>query len=310
MSGRLIIVDWGTSSFRAWLVDAASGAVLAEIGDGLGMRALSRNGFAAYCHERLGPWRDGATPVYMAGMVGAPQGWQQAPQPPLPATPESLARDVVAVADMAGVFIIPGVRVASADPAKADVMRGEEVQIFGALSLVDWDYAVLCLPGTHSKWADVEGGVLTRFSTSMTGEVHEVMLAHSVLGLAADRDAPFAEVAFDAGLSQSVRRGGLLNHLFSARARGIHGDLRAEDVASYLSGLLIGSEIAAMTPLYASGAGEILLVSNDRLAVPYGAAFSRAGLAYRHVTAREATLAGVTAIARLHAPELFSEAVS
>ena len=275
------------------------------------MRALSRDRFAAYCAERLGPWRDRAMPpIYMAGMVGAPQGWQTAPQPPLPATPESLARDVVAVADMDGVFIVPGVRAASADPAKADVMRGEEVQIFGALSLVDWDHAVLCLPGTHSKWAEVQGGVLTRFSTSMTGEVHEVMLAHSVLGLAADRDAPFAEVAFAAGLAQADRLRRSSHHLFSARARGIHGDLRAEDVASYLSGLLIGSEIAAMAPLYAGGAGEILLVSNDRLAVPYAAALSRAGLAFRHVAVREATLAGVTAIARLHAPALFSETVS
>lgn len=301
MSAPLIIIDWGTTSFRAWLV-GTDGSVRGELADGKGMRDLKREEFAGYCATRLAPWRHGGEPppIYMAGMVGAPQGWRTAPQLPLPVTLDALAAQVMPLPDMPGASIIPGVRRQGGADA-GDVMRGEEVQIFGALADAGLTDAILCLPGTHSKWARVEGHAITGFTTSMTGEVYDVMLEHSVLGLPAERGAPFAADAFASGLEQSSAPGGLLHHLFTTRARGLYGGLAPEAVESYLSGLLIGAEIAAMRPLYPEAAkGCVLLVCAPRLHMPYESAFHRAGLSCRWITARAASLRGIGAVAAHH----------
>nr|WP_321461303.1 2-dehydro-3-deoxygalactonokinase [uncultured Cohaesibacter sp.] len=302
MLQKLIIVDWGTTSFRAWLLDADTGVVLAEISQGKGMRALQRSEFADYARSQLDGWRLNdaeVIPVYLAGMVGAPQGWQQAPQPPLPMRGEELVRDIVPVEGMADTYIIPGVRQAGR-PQDADVIRGEEVQIFGAMALLGRQSGLVCLPGTHSKWCEMREGVFTRFHSSMTGEVYDVMSQHSILSLMADTGAPFDADGFDKGLEQIEGEGGLLNHLFKARARVLYGDLEQSQTASFLSGMLIGSEIKAMRSLYDCSEGEVLLVCADRLAKPYEHALTRKGVACRHISSREATLAGVRALAQLH----------
>lgn len=304
--GRVIIVDWGTTSFRAWLVDEVRGAVLEEIPDGQGMRGLKREDFAAYCTDRLAPWRIGdAPPVYLCGMVGAAQGWHTAPQPPLPVGADDLANQIVAAPGMANAYIIPGTH----QPAPAiDVMRGEEVQIFGALEQTGLRDALLCLPGTHSKWVRVENARLTAFTTSMTGEVYEVMLAHSVLGLTADKKAPFAPAAFDAGLEQAAQPGGLLHHLFTARSRGLYALLPPAETESYLSGLLIGTEIAAMRGLYPQPSDQpVLLVCTPALRTAYERAFQHAGLSCRWVAGRDATIRGVRLIAACHRVSSSSE---
>ncbi len=301
MTDRMIIVDWGTTAFRAWLVDAADGTVLAEVPEGTGMRELSRSQYASYCHDRLGAWlfETPAPPIYMAGMVGAVQGWHEAPQPPLPVSRRDLAAGVVAVAEMPNAFILPGVRRAGGG-RDADVIRGEEVQIFGALSIAGREDGTLCLPGTHSKWAAVEAGTLTRFTTSMTGEVFEIMLTHSILKLTTERDAPFDVTAFDAGLDQAREREGLLHHLFTARALALYGELVPEASASYVSGLLIGSEISAMAGLYPTDGNDLLLVSATHLRQPYERALKRAGIAYAWISSADATREGARAIAIAH----------
>nr|WP_321454652.1 2-dehydro-3-deoxygalactonokinase [uncultured Cohaesibacter sp.] len=302
MTKKLIIVDWGTSSFRAWLLEAETGTILSEIKEGKGMRALQRSEFAAYAKAQLDGWRAGSeetVPVYLAGMVGAPQGWQRAPQPPLPMKEIDLVRDIVAVEDMADTYIIPGVR-QSGLPQEADVIRGEEVQIFGALASLGLQSGLVCLPGTHSKWCEVQDGVFTRFNTSMTGEVYEVMTKHSILGLMADPDAEFDESGFEKGLEQIKGEGGLLNHLFKARARVLYGDLEEAQTASFLSGMLIGSELEAMRAIYACEDREILLVCAERLATPYRIALDHSGLKSRHISSKDASLAGVLSLARQH----------
>ncbi|PLW75314.1 2-dehydro-3-deoxygalactonokinase [Cohaesibacter celericrescens] len=303
MSDQLIIVDWGTTAFRAWLIEAESGTILAEIPDGLGMRALAREEFAAYANKQLAPWRNTPVPVYMAGMVGAPQGWQWAPQPPLPLGLSDIAQQIVPVTELDNAFIIPGVSQKGA-PQDADVIRGEEVQIWGALELTGRQSATLCLPGTHSKWAQVEAGTFTHFATAMTGEVYEVMLEHSILGLMANKKAPFNLDAFVKGLEQAEHAGGLLHHLFTARSRVLAKEIAEPETASYLSGLLIGSELTGLIPSSCSQQDEILLVCAEQLAKPYEIALSRAGYLCRHITSRDATLCGVRAVARMHNPAL------
>lgn len=301
MDANRIVVDWGTTSFRAWLVDA-KGEVLDEIPAGTGMRDMPRDAFASYCGEQLARWRSESNPipVYMAGMVGAPQGWQTAPQPILPVTLADLANQVVAAEGLHNAWIIPGTRVQRSN-SEIDVMRGEEVQIFGALDLLGKTEGLLCLPGTHSKWATVADGALTHFTTSMTGEVYEALLGHTILAKTADRAAPFNEKAFRMGLAQSHGEGGLLHLIFSARCRTLYGDLKPELTPSYLSGLLIGSEVRAMRAHYPE-ADELIVVASDALRGPYGIALAEAGFKTTLIATKAASLAGIGAVARNHKP--------
>lgn len=295
---KLIVVDWGTTAFRAWLVEA--GEVKDEIPSGTGMRDTPREEFAGYCAAQLSRWRSGANPppVYMAGMVGAPQGWQTAPQPVLPVGIEDLAAQVVAAEGLADAWIVPGCRVQKSD-AEIDVMRGEEVQIFGALDLLKRDDALFCLPGTHSKWASVAARKLVHFTTSMTGEVYETLLGHTILAKTADRAAPFDEAAFRKGLAQAGSADGLLHQLFTARCRTLYGDMTPALTPSYLSGVLIGAEVRAMRGLYPQ-ATEAVLCGSDALRGPYGIALAAVGIATVTVSAKAASLAGIGAIAARH----------
>ena len=94
----------------------------------------------------------------------------------------------------------------------AEVMRGEETQILGVPPLLR-DGGIACLPGTHSKWARVEGGRIVGFTTHMTGEAFGVLRSHTILGRMM-RDGPSDGAPFDTGLARSADPGGLLHHLF------------------------------------------------------------------------------------------------
>jgi 2-dehydro-3-deoxygalactonokinase len=293
---RLIVVDWGTTSFRARLIEA-DGTILDEITSGRGMRDLERSAFAAYCAERTAAWRDATPPppIYMAGMVGAPQGWTPAPQPPLPLGPADLARLVVPADGLADAWIVPGARFEAPD-GTVDVMRGEEVQIFGALALTSREDAVLCLPGTHSKWARARGGRLESFTTFMTGEVYQVMLEHSILAKTAEAGAPFDEAAFTAGLEASAASVSLLHTLFLTRSLTLWDRLEARTSASFLSGVLIGEEVRAARGVVEAGDGPVLVVAGEALRRPYDIALGREGLSHAFVPAMDASLHGIRAL--------------
>ena len=310
MANQVIIVDWGTSNFRAWLVDQQNGKVLDTIADGLGMASLAPAQFPAYCADRLGGWRHGGTPpVYMAGMVGAARGWAHAPQLPLPLKPTDLAARLMAVPGMQNAWIVPGARVAGdvVQGVVPDVMRGEEVQIFGAMQLSGRRSGLLCLPGTHSKWARVTADMLVHFTTSMTGEVYTLLMEHSLLG----RDAtgqripdPVQGSAFARGLGQSTTPGGLLHQLFTTRALFLEQQLGEVEIAGYLSGVLVGSEVAAMKAVYPPAQDRaLLLVCSELLRRPYEYALVQAGYAPRWIAASDASLTGVREIIRLHGGE-------
>jgi 2-dehydro-3-deoxygalactonokinase len=300
-SPHVIVVDWGTSSFRAYLVELESGHCFEEIADGLGMSALARTEFPSYCREQTARWRPPGTsvPIYMAGMVGAAQGWLTAPQPPLPVDAGALALRVVPAEGLENAWILPGVRCHGSD-GHVDVMRGEEVQIFGALEEVGADSAHLCLPGTHSKWATVRDGTLMRFATAMTGELYQVILRHTVVGRLGDAEAAFDPRAFERGLSLAGRPGGLPHHVFGARGRFLYGDLGAAEIPSYLSGLLIGEELVRMAELEPLPP-SVLLVCSERLRGPYEAALAFKGVNATWIAARIATLRGVVSVIRHHA---------
>lgn len=296
---KTIILDWGTSRFRAYLVEISSGRLIDEVPEGLGMGALKRDEFPGYCHDRVSHWcrERGRVPIYMSGMVGAAQGWLTAPQPPAPVGIADLAALVVPADGVDDAWIVPGVRSHKAGGG-TEVMRGEEVQIFGALELEKLSSARLCLPGTHAKWATVRGGILMDFDTAMTGELYQAVLGNTVVGKLGDMSAAFDRSAFEQGLATASAPGGVLHHLFGARGRHLYGELTRSEVPSFVSGVLIGEEVSGMAAIETLP-GAVLLVCSDELRTPYEIALSFHGVEPIWVGAKPATLAGVLSIVRL-----------
>jgi 2-dehydro-3-deoxygalactonokinase len=268
----MIAIDWGTTSFRAYRL-SEDGAVLDKRSAPLGILTVADGRFADALASQIQDWLDaGEARVVMSGMIGSRQGWKEAPYAHCPAGLSEIAAAMVTVEwNEHRAWIAPGLTCRD-EKGIADVMRGEEVQILGALDALPEANAAMCLPGTHSKWVHVEGRRIARFTTHMTGEVFAVMKAHSILGRMMT-DAPVHLAAFDAGLDRARDRGGLLHHLFGVRTRGLFSELSNEHSAAYLSGVLIGHELAAAAPR----AGVVYVLGAEQLARLYVHALRRQG---------------------------------
>lgn len=290
-----ILVDWGTTNFRAWLVDG-DGKVIDRREAPAGIMQVPAGGFPQALETHVGRWRAGhpGLPVLMSGMVGSKQGWAEAPYAPCPAGIDELAKAVMPVPGEDNVFIVPGVCHEAPD-GRHDVMRGEEVQIFGSLRQGEKGRQVFCLPGTHSKWTAVEDGRIVWFATAMTGEVWAVMSQHSILGRLMEGDSLEDMDAFDRGFKLSGEPGGLLNHLFSVRAEGLFEAIPANGLRSYLSGILIGHEVRAMLSI-ARPTGPVTLIGRKDIIDSYSIAISTLGTPTAACPAESATLKGLSLI--------------
>lgn len=241
----LLAIDWGTTSARAYRVDA-QGVISPPRELPLGISKVEPGGFPAALAQLLGDWSQIDAPRLACGMIGSRQGWREAPYVECPVSLERLAAGLVVVEasrqeNRPPLSIVPGL-ITQDERGTPDVMRGEETQLLGGTSS---DEHVLCvLPGTHSKWAVVNHGTVADFRTFMTGELYDVLLNNSILGRMAERSAtqPFGP-AFDQGLSIGLEPGGLSYDLFGARTLALVGRIEPADVEPWLSGLLIGREI-------------------------------------------------------------------
>ena len=262
----MIAVDWGTSSFRAYRLDA-QGDVLDRREAAQGILSVAPGGFAAVLEQQLAGWND--APIVMSGMVGSRQGWMEVPYAQCPASLDSLAASLKKVPWKRDAWIVPGV--SSIDEnGIPDVMRGEETQLLGAAARLP-DAALVCLPGTHSKWARMEDGRIAAFKTHMTGEVFAVLRQHSLLGRMMEEGPP-EETAFAEGVARSGEDGGLLHHLFGVRTRGLFGELSGKTAPSYLSGLLLGHELRH------AGASRFYLLGSPDLCALYARAAALLGM--------------------------------
>ena len=293
----MIGIDWGTTSLRAYRLDE-SGAVLEQRESAQGILSVPEGGFPAVLDAEIRPWLDaGEELVLLCGMVGSRQGWKEAPYLTCPAGPAEIAAAMVPLPlpGAARCLLVPGLT-ARGPEGVPDVMRGEETKLIGLLAELGDGAATLCLPGTHSKWARLEGGRIAGFATRMTGETRAVLLAHSILGrLSAPAHGP-ADEAFRRGLRRSRDRGGLLHHLFGTRALGLMGELAPEETDDYLSGLLIGHEVRAAVE---DGApGTVHLAGSATLCRLYALAFAEYGFGHRQhdpdIAARGLALLGRT----------------
>lgn len=283
----LVAVDWGTTSLRGALLDE-TGRVLEEKSAPLGILNVPGGDFATVFGAQFSDWmRPAGRLCLMSGMVGSRQGWQEAPYAPCPAALPGLARRLHWI-ERARIAIVPGLSVDR--DGVPDVMRGEEVQVFGAIRLTGIADGLFVLPGTHNKWVTVGAGKVTGFRTYMTGEFYGLLSRHSILARTTEADAPLDEPMFLQGVARAGDGQGLLHNVFGARALALFGRLTPPQSASYLSGLLIGEELRTQ-PLEQ----EVVLIGAPALTARYTLALKAAGVSTRTLGA-EAAWAGLHAL--------------
>jgi 2-dehydro-3-deoxygalactonokinase len=309
----LIAVDWGTSSLRAYLADAGA-RILERRESAAGILSVpvidGRPDFARTLATVAGPWlaRHGSLPVLLSGMIGSRQGWLEAPYVACPASLDEVAAALVSFAaeDVGRVHIVPGLldertngpagEAGDGTGAFPDVMRGEEAQIFGAALLLGHalDETVV-LPGTHAKWARVVEGRIHGFQSFMTGEIFAALKNHTILGRLLTDEAGDAS-GFARGVRDGARpgpAGSLLHRVFAARTLGLLDRMPRRELADYLSGLLIGAEIAAGT----GPVRRFTIVGGAALATRYAEAAALLALEAR-IAPADCVVAGHLAIAR------------
>jgi 2-dehydro-3-deoxygalactonokinase len=286
-----VAIDWGTSSFRGWLM-SAGGEALAESCGGEGMLHCMARGFAPVLRHHLA--RLGAVdgmPVLICGMAGARQGWREAPYLKTPTRLEALHEGAIQVDAPGDVRILPGIAQARAD--RPDVMRGEETQLLGVTEPAFT--GLVCIPGTHSKWIRIEQGHVVEFSTYMTGELFSVISQHSILAHAVETDgpAPVDSGPYREGVAAALAApSGLTASLFRLRASQLLGYEQRARGAARLSGLLIGTEVADALHRY-DGAQSLRLIGAGPLGRLYEAALTAQGFDVTVVDAEEASRLGL-----------------
>lgn len=277
-AARLIGVDWGTTTFRAALMDAG-GTVLDRVESRNGLASVENRGFEAALDGAIGRWDSAARlAVIASGMVTSRTGWVETPYRPCPAGADELATALTSITTAAGrsVSFVTGMSFRHADGAP-DVMRGEETQVAGLAGLGE---RLVVLPGTHSKWAHVRDGRIIAFRTAMTGDAFAALKDHTILRLTTGTSGGHPAGAFAAGVRSGFAGGGagLLGRLFRLRAGALLGDYPAGETAERLSGLMIGTEIAEARDFAPGLAGPVVIVGGAELAARYGAAFDTLGM--------------------------------
>jgi 2-dehydro-3-deoxygalactonokinase len=280
-----IAVDWGTSSFRAALI-APDGEILDELAEPRGIMSFKQGEFAPFLIATCARMtKAGGQSFVLSGMIGSKDGMAEVPYCSCPATVMDVAKGARwAVKDR--VAIAPGVRFEN-----DDVMRGEEIQIFGAAAVLGLRDATMVLPGTHSKWVNLEGGAILGFNTFMTGEFYALLAQHSILAKSfAQQSTPFEPQAFLRGIDYAQQGVSLLNTAFSVRVKSLFKDLAPEHAPSYLSGVVIGEELTAMQ---VQPGAELVVIGAKQLTERYQ-------IALEHLGARVRTLGSQAAWAGLY----------
>jgi 2-dehydro-3-deoxygalactonokinase len=284
-----IAVDWGTTNRRAYLIDS-SGKQAGEFEDSNGILSIPDGGFPAAIAEIRKKLGD--KPLLMAGMVGSNRGWKEAPYVSCPAGIGELAQKLVWPGEREA--IVPGVSYLG--NGRADVMRGEEVQLLGAVAsgLVESD-ALVCHPGTHNKWTVLHNGQIQSFRTVMTGELFSLLKEHSILSDLLQEAVADNEV-FKNAAREAIFNEMLPAELFSVRARVLLGQMKREDAASYASGLLIGTDVRI--GMSVPTAAEVLVMGRPDLTRLYVAALGEAKRGAKELDGEQCFLAGILEIAK------------
>jgi 2-dehydro-3-deoxygalactonokinase len=296
----LIAIDWGSSSFRAYLM-APDGEILDEVASGDGIGSVAAGAYPATLKRLTGRWLEAhpSLPIIASGMVGSRHGWREAAYVKCPAGPRDVAAHLTQVeTDGRRVHLAAGLSYAD-ESGQPDVMRGEETEIFG---IADAGGRLIVLPGSHSKWARVDGDRIVAFKTFVTGELFAALRDHTVAGAfarAAPAKSPGEAFALGVGRGAAAAacegRSGLIGLLFGARSLPLMGALPEDDSGEYLSGLLIGAEIGEARRLFPGEAPHV--AGAEALVERYLAGFEALGVPARAAPKRAAAR-GLFRIAR------------
>ncbi|MDB5842534.1 MAG: hypothetical protein JWQ23_4486 [Herminiimonas sp.] len=277
-SAPLLGIDWGTTNRRAYLLDE-QGELLRRHDDECGILSVAGD-FAKSLDGLLAELKLDRVDVIMSGMVGSRNGWREVPYleagQSLPRLSQAMHEIDAGRPDLR-CRIVPGYRFSNA-AGVPDVMRGEETQVLGALSLAATDGWFL-LPGTHSKWVLVQDGSIRDIITFMTGELFALLKHHGTLASLMKEDESTVPAAFEAGL-EAARHGGFTHLAFTCRALVVTGAMPAAHASSYLSGLLIGAEMQEIRARAgAAGRMPVQLIGSPALAARYVDALEIFGMA-------------------------------
>lgn len=287
MSAKLIGIDWGSSNFRAYLI-GSDATIIDKKYAPCGMLKLKRHEYAPTLNKQIKDWlqQHPGIDIVMTGMVGSRQGWEETDYLACPVDLKDLSKSLISVkfTKQNRVFIIPGL--ALNDKDNPDVMRGEETQLLGAGT--DNVMEIFCLPGTHSKWVIMQECKIENFTTCMTGELFSLLRKHSILAKQMLGQKPNNDIFLE-GVQHSQKSHGLLIDIFKLRVKALSDQLRTEHTSAYLSGLLVGHEIASAKQLLnINNNSRINIVSDSRLTDSYLLAlkqFDLNGIAFDQVQA-------------------------
>lgn len=289
-----VAVDWGSSNFRAYLLDDYS--LIAEITADKGIIYVEKNTFETTLISLLTPWmsliQDLNLPIIMGGMVGSDRGWIDAGYTMLPLRVKDIAIQTIQVTNTAGLnlYLKPGLAIKTKN--FCNVMRGEEIQLLGVINEKTDCYL---FPGTHSKWLSLtEKGMLETFHTVMTGELYALLMNHSLLGQ--EIESSVNDVAFNEGVL-CAKAGSLdiIEQLFYARSARILRNIPADNVSSWLSGLLIGHEIKTQLQHFPD-AKTFTIVAGKTLTPLYLSAFRHFSMTPNVISPTDAALNGFRSI--------------
>ena len=284
-----IAIDWGSTHLRAWYY--RQGECIDQRRSEAGVTRLAGRSPAEVFASVTEGWPVDQLPVVMAGMVGSNAGWQAVPYLPCPVSLTQLATRLNRVAGKA--WIVPGLCLERRD--NHNIMRGEETQLLGAVNLAAATTYVL--PGTHAKWVQADGDTVHDFRSVMTGELHHLLLQHSLLGAGLPPQQP-DNAAFRDGLETGCNDRSILSRLFEVRAAHVLGSRPAESTSEFLSGLLIGHEVAQMQQQFALNRRQPLtLIADGSLAERYQQAMTFAGIPAQRLGGDDAFQHGIRSIA-------------
>ncbi|MDB5715378.1 MAG: 2-dehydro-3-deoxygalactonokinase [Sphingomonadales bacterium] len=284
-----VAVDWGSTARRAYLLDSG-GKVVDELEDDTGILSVPR--------ERLGSEvgalgkRFGDVPMLMAGMIGSNRGIVETPYVACPASLSDITAKLTWL-QPGRIAIVPGLSLL--DGARADVMRGEEIQALGLYALgLAGGHTIICHPGTHTKWIELVDGTVAGFRTIMTGELFSLLKSHSILSDVLRNPADVGPAFID-GVERGRVTGALGADLFGARAGVLLGSAEAGDAGSFISGLLIGNDVSLGLKSY--DASNIVVLGRSSLTRLFAAAIEHCGRTTQEIDGAAAFTAGMRAIA-------------
>lgn len=291
----MLVADWGTTNLRLYLC-TDDGTIIRSISNSLGVKQLGQADYERHLLEQIASLEaDPKDTLFVCGMAGAKNAWKETPYCNVPIRLASLQEKLTLLPKPFSGYLLPGGTIKLQNGTR-DVMRGEEIQAFGALSMLASDDLTLCIPGTHSKWVRIRESAIVRFATFPTGDLfHGLMQTF----LASNATTTFSSEGFELGIKTAINSSyGFLNALFSARTRALDGQIQQSEVASYLSGLLIGQELSEAIS-YWQEAGKVCLVGSDNLCSLYRQALQYFSISYDELSSDLATCYGVAELNQL-----------